>query len=289
MVTFMPTPIGNLSDISLRALSTLNNCEVIICEDTRVTKKLLTLLLKNPLVLEYFPNIDSKNKRFLSFHSHNQNEFLQKLDSKHFGYDFFDLNIVFCTDAGMPNISDPGAIFLQYVRKNNIKYEILLGGSAFSHAFVCSGLEGNFCFLGFLPHKKEERLQSLKYDLKFINDLHLIYYESPKRLKDSLQDISQIIPNARIFVYKELTKLYESEYIGTPKEILDCLPQEILGEYCIIIEKNKENYNKEILQLSKDDILQLDINPKQKAKLLAKITNKDTKEWYNILVKESEK
>lgn len=284
MVTFLPTPIGNLNDISLRVLSALNRAEIIICEDTRITKKLLELLAKIPIVAQNYANIDSKNKRFLSFHSHNQHEFLSKLDTNAFGQDFFSHEIVFCSDAGMPSISDPGAIFLHYLRNKKQKYEILLGGSAFSHAFVCSGLEGDFCFLGFLPHKQENRLNALKYALKFHADLHIIYYESPKRLRESLSDISEIMGDSIIYVYKELTKLYECEYIGKASQIIESLPKEILGEYCIIIQKDSKNYNKEILQLSKNDILALDINPKQKAKLLSKITQKSVKECYEILI-----
>lgn len=287
MVTFLPTPIGNLNDISLRTLSALNDCEIVICEDTRVTGKLLNLLAKMPIITENYPNIDSKNKRFLSFHSHNQNEFLEKLDNKEFGYDFFSHLIVFCSDAGLPSISDPGAIFLHYLRQRKIKYEILLGGSAFSHAFVCSGLEGDFCFLGFLPHKQENRLDALKYASRFHADLHIIYYESPKRLKSALSDISRIFPNAKIYLYKELTKLYECEYIGSATQILETLPLEILGEYCIIIEKDSKKVAK-LLTLDTEELLNLAIPPKAKAKLLAKITDKNASEWYEILSKNSE-
>lgn len=283
MLFFVPTPIGNLLDISLRVLMTFDKCKIILCEDTRITKKLLTLLLRNNFIQQYYPNINPQKKHFISFHSHNQDEFLNSVNK-----DFFTQDIVFCTDAGMPSISDPGALLLKYARKQNIKYEVLLGGSAFNHAFVCSGLEGAFYFGGFLAHKQKERQSYLKFLLEYHREMHIILYESPKRLIESLNDIAFIMPNSTLFIYKELTKLYETEIIGSPREILSKLSSNIKGEYCIIIQKDSKNYledskTEQILRLSKDDILSLDIQPKQKAKLLAKVSKKNIKEWYEIL------
>ncbi|RDU66250.1 16S rRNA (cytidine(1402)-2'-O)-methyltransferase [Helicobacter didelphidarum] len=283
MLTFLPTPIGNLSDISLHVLEALNESDIVVCEDTRVTKKLLILLQRNPIVSQHFPMIAPDNKKFLSFHSHNQEKFIQHLTP-----DFFKQNIVFCTDAGMPNISDPGTLLLQYARSHQIKYQVLLGGSAFSHAFVNSGLEGGFCFLGFLPHKQHERQNMLKESLEFHKTLHIIYYESPKRLRESLKDIALIMPLAKVYLYKELTKLYQSEMIGLAKDILSNLPKDILGEYCIIIQKDDKHIaQNKILSLTQEDILQLDISLKQKSKLLAQISQKNAKEWYALLLEHS--
>lgn len=287
MLFFVPTPIGNLKDISIHALEVLQLCKVIICEDTRVTKKLLSLLLHNPFINQYYPNIDPQTKQFMSFHSHNQEEFLTQITQ-----DFFNQNIAFCTDAGMPSISDPGSLLLQYARKHNINYEVLLGGSAFNHAFVCSGLEGSFYFGGFLPHKQNERKNHLKTLLEYHNTMHIIVYESPKRLRESLQDMALIMPDSILMIYKELTKLYEAEIIGSPANILSSLPAQIKGEYCIIIQKNcnKSCTTKainEILRLSKEDILALDIHPKQKAKMLAQISTKSIKEWYMQLMQQN--
>ncbi len=286
MLFFVPTPIGNLADITLHTLEVFNRCAIVICEDTRITKKLLSLLLHNPLIQQYYPNIAPHKKRFMSFHSHNQEQFLSHLTS-----DFFTCDIVFCTDAGMPNISDPGALLLRYAREHSIAYEIVLGGSAFSHAFVHSGLEGGFFFSGFLPHKQHERQMHLKNLLEYHATMHLIIYESPKRLRESLQDIDSIMPHAIIFLYKELTKLYETEIIGNAQTILAQLPPHIKGEYCMVIEKNcKDNAllhsieAQQILKLTQEDILTLDIHPKQKAKMLAKISTKSVKEWYMLLM-----
>ena len=287
MLYFVPTPIGNLKDISLHTLEVLQLCKVIICEDTRITKKLLSLLLKNPFIQQCYPNVAPQTKQFISFHSHNQEEFLNQVSQ-----DFFMQDIAFCTDAGMPNISDPGALLLQYARKNNIDYEVLLGGSAFSHAFVCSGLEGAFYFGGFLPHKLHERKTHLKALLEYHHNMHIIVYESPKRLRESLQDIALIMPDSMLMVYKELTKLYEAELIGSPKDILEQLPTQIKGEYCIIIQKSHKKSShdispmQQILRLGEEDILALDIHPKQKAKMLAQISTKSVKEWYMQLMQQ---
>ncbi len=286
MLFFVPTPIGNLYDISIHVLEILNKCNIIICEDTRVTKKLLMLLNKDILIHSNFKNINIHNKKFYSFHSHNQNEFISNLT-----LDFFQENIAFCTDAGMPNISDPGALLLQYARNNNIQYEVLLGGCAFSHAFVCSGLEGGFCFLGFLPHKQHNRQIFIKNILEYHKSLHIVLYESPKRLKNSLHDILLIMPNANIYVYKELTKLHQTEYIGKADIVLNKLPDEIRGEYCIVIEKENmdsmcNTKSNKVLHLTQDDILKLDISPKQKAKLLSQLSTKSIKEWYLYLINE---
>lgn len=282
MLSFVPTPIGNLADITLNALHALHESEILLCEDTRVTKKLFILLQKNPIVQQFFPLLCTKNKQFISFHSHNQHDFLANITPS-----FFEKKVVFCTDAGMPSISDPGALLLQYVRKNNIQYQILLGGSAFSHAFVSSGLEGGFCFLGFLPHKQHERRDMLKSCISFHKDLHIIYYESPKRLRDSLNDIALLLPHAILYVYKELTKLYQYEMIGKAADILNNLPNKIFGEYCIIIQRHNEMINNRVLYCTQDDILGLDMSHKQKSKLLAQISDKSAKEWYAILTQNS--
>lgn len=282
MLSFIPTPIGNLLDITIHTLHAFNRSDVVLCEDTRVSKRLLTLLYQNPIIQQHFPNIATKERKFISFHSHNQNEVLSRITP-----DFFQQNVVFCTDAGMPNISDPGALLLQYVREHNVEYEVLLGGSAFSHAFVCSGLEGGFCFMGFLPHKQMHRQITLKSYLQLHKDLHLICYESPKRLRESLLDIQAIMPHANLFVYKELTKMYQTEMIGNATKILEGLPTNILGEYCIVIEKsfNIPEPTTKTLCLTQQDILELDIPPKQKAKMLAQITTQSIKQWYQTLIR----
>ena len=228
MLSFVPTPIGNLADITLNALHALHESEILLCEDTRVTKKLFILLQKNPIVQQFFPLLCTKNKQFISFHSHNQYDFLANITPS-----FFEKKVVFCTDAGMPSISDPGALLLQYVRKNNIQYQILLGGSAFSHAFVSSGLEGGFCFLGFLPHKQHERRDMLKSCISFHKDLHIIYYESPNRIMTTIEALNRIMPERQIAIVREITKLHEETIIGYPADLMHIEPK-FLGNIVLL-------------------------------------------------------
>ncbi len=115
MLCLVPTPIGNLEDISIRSLRILKEAELIFCEDTRVTKKLLTLLGEKN-------NLDFSNKEFKSFHSHNENHILQSLTKE-----TFSKNVVYVSDAGMPCVSDPGATLVDYCIKNQIPYDVLPG------------------------------------------------------------------------------------------------------------------------------------------------------------------
>ncbi|STQ87028.1 16S rRNA (cytidine(1402)-2'-O)-methyltransferase [Helicobacter muridarum] len=279
MLVFVPTPIGNIDDISIRTLRAFNDADIILCEDSRVTKKLLSILASRDFIKLNFTKIDSKTKRFISFHSHNQQDFLSSITPV-----FFDSFVVCCSDAGMPCINDPGALLVQYAKLNNIKYDILPGGSAFSLAFANSGLQGEFCFLGFFPHKQQDRIQRLK-DLQMChNESHMIFYESPKRLKCCLQDIADVFPHAHIYVYKELTKLYQNEYEGYANVVLQNLPDNVKGEYCIIIERDKNAIFSKKLCLSQEEILSLPIGIKYKAKMLAEISDQSSKQWYAKLL-----
>ena len=259
MLTFVPTPIGNLEDISLRSKKALNEANVIFCEDTRVTKKLLNLL-----------NI-SFNKTFISMHSHNEKEVLNKLD----------LNLlktkecVYVSDAGMPGISDPGAKLIKFAQQHNIKYTILPGATAFSVAYVASGFEGEFCFFGFLPHKGEKREKKLK---EVINCNKIaILYEAPHRIEKLIDKLKKLIPNREIFLAKELTKIHETYIKSKAKDITLTNTK---GEWVIVIDKKEE---KKTLKLSYEDILNLPLPIKEKAKLLSKISKQSSKKIYKTL------
>ena len=165
MLLFVPTPIGNLDDISKRAFLALNDAEIVFCEDTRVTKKLLNLL-NIPL-----------NKEFISLHSHNEDKVLSKLDPQ----TLKSKNCVYVSDAGMPGISDPGSKLVKFAQKHNIPYSVIPGANAALTAFVASGFEGDFCFHAFLPHKGKEREEKLK---EILNSGKIaILYESPHRIE----------------------------------------------------------------------------------------------------------
>lgn len=138
MLTLVPTPIGNLDDISKRAITALLEAELIYCEDTRVTKKLLQLLSERE-------NLDFNCKDFKSFHSHNEKQILKNLSIED-----FNKNIVYVSDAGMPCVSDPGASLVQYCIENSLDYDVIPGANAVLTAFAMSGfLNTEFTFLVF--------------------------------------------------------------------------------------------------------------------------------------------
>lgn len=223
------TPIGNLEDISLRAIRVLKEVDIILCEDTRVTRKLLSRY-----------NIETS---VLSYHQHSQ---LKKVNY------IVDLlkkgkNLALVSDSGTPGISDPGNKLIEFLIKENIDVSIIPipGCSALISAASISGFPmDRFTFLGFPPHKKkrnkffEELLRQL-VDLKH----PVIFYESPHRIIKTLEEISkkskEINFNLQVIVCRELTKKFETIYRGTINEVVKKIKDDkIKGEFTIIIYKN---------------------------------------------------
>ncbi len=268
MLHFIPTPIGNLEDITLRSLSLLSKATIILCEDTRVSKKLIHLLQDR---FDFTPKV----KKYISIHTHNEKEIIQKLDKELFLED-----IVYLSDAGMPSISDPGCYLVQYCIKNNIKYEVLPGANALTLAYAWSGFcQKEFLFIGFLPHKGKERDKELNKAM--FSGYITIIYEAPHRLLKLLEQICNIDEKREIFLLKEATKKYQSYYKGMAFEIFDRLKDEnIRGEWVVVLNSDKKIDS----SITQKDILELNISKKQKAKLLAKITNKTVKEIYHELM-----
>ncbi len=260
MITFVPTPIGNLKDISLRAVNALETAEIIFCEDTRVTKKLLTLL--------EIPH----NKQFISMHSHNEEKVIKTLDINILK----NKNCIYASDAGMPGISDPGSKLIKLCQKQEIPYSVIPGANAALTAFVASGFEGEFTFFGFLPHKGKERENKLKEILN--HDKISILYESPHRIEKLITELKTYIPQRNIFIAKELTKIHETYIKAKAKEIN---LSNLKGEWVIIIDKATKSKK---LELSYEEILTLPIPKKEKAKLLSKISGKSPKELYKELL-----
>lgn len=269
MIYFVPTPIGNLKDISLHALEILRGCESVICEDTRITKSLFHLLNER-----FDAQINPKN--FYSLHTHNEREFFDKIDEN-----FFKNDVAFVSDAGMPGISDPGVSLVRYAQEHGIAYEVLSGSSASLLALVASGLaDKEFVFLGFLPNTGKERTQAIQ------NALNLPYpaviYESPKRIESLVVTIVQGAPQRKIFLIKEATKKFETKLHGTASYVANALKTiNQNGEWCVVVDKSP-NSSTETIGI--DDIVALEIAPKIKAKLLSKITGKNAKTIYENLI-----
>ena len=264
MLTLVPTPIGNLEDTSKRAINALLDAELIFCEDTRVTKKLLQLLSQRE-------NLTFTCTEFKSFHSHNETQVLKTLNK-----DDFKKNIVYVSDAGMPCVSDPGASLVQYCIENNIAYDVLPGANAVLTAFAMSGfLQTEFTFFGFLAHKGKERKDKLNQVMQ--SSILPILYESPHRLLKTLEEIKNIDENRTVFLAKEITKLHQTTYKNSASKLFEDLKTEnIRGEWVIIIEPTI--FQGQILSL--EDIETLDIAPKIKAKLIAKMTGAKIKDIY---------
>lgn len=211
------TPIGNLRDISLRALEVLHNCTLIACEDTRVTKKLLD-----------FYNIKTS---LISYHEHNAAKVRPQIIEKINQGD----SIALVSDAGMPLISDPGYKLVQTCVEESVFVTCLPGASAVLTALSLSSLPPlPFLFGGFLPEKKGLRQKKLE-ELNHIQST-LVFFESPKRLKSTLEDILSVLGNRSVAIARELTKLYETIVRGTTQDLIDNFDNITLkGEFVIVI------------------------------------------------------
>ncbi len=244
---------------------------MVLCEDTRVAKKLLTLLSDRY-------SLDFGQKRFIAVHEHNQKEFLERTDPS-----FFDRAVVYMSDAGMPGISDPGAMLVRYAQERGIEYDVLPGPSAAVTAYAASGfLETDFCFWGFLPPKEQARLEALQQILAHRS--HTIFYEAPHRLLKTLQAITQLDPKRILFLAKELTKVHQKFYKGEAGQLLVQLKHEsIKGEWVVVVQKGAAS--KTSIELSIEELMGLPLPKKELAKLLSKADGRPVKEWYTLLTK----
>lgn len=214
----LATPIGNLEEITFRALKALKDCECILCEDTRVTSKLLSKL-------------KITNKELISYQKFNENEkvalAIKKIKSK---------RTILVSDAGYPCVSDPGYALVNKCYEQGIAIEVLNGPSSIIHSIVASGLNlNNFYFHGFLPHSGSQRKERLK-ELKNIN-VPIVFFESVYRIKESLKDIKDIFDDPYIVVCRELTKMNETIYRGKYDEIINDIDER--GEFVIVVNKQQ--------------------------------------------------
>ena len=218
MLYVVPTPIGNLKDITLRALDILKEADLILAEDTRTTSHLL--------------NHYGIKKPISPYHQHNEHKVLQHLIDQLIA----GKKMALVTDAGTPGISDPAFLLIRECIKNDIKTECLPGATAFVPALVNSGIPSNrFVFEGFLPLKKGRQtlLQSLKEE-----DRTMIFYESPMRLVKTLEEFIQTFGEERhCSVSRELTKMFEENRRGPLKEVCEYFKQKtVKGEIVIVVE-----------------------------------------------------
>ena len=231
------TPIGNLEDITYRAVKILEEVDIIAAEDTRHSLKLLNHL--------------EISKPMISYHRHNEDlkspELIKLLKE--------GKNIGLITDAGTPGISDPGEEIVKEAIKNNIEIIPIPGACALINALIASGMgTKEFSFYGFLPLDKKLRKEKLE-DISKQNKT-IIFYEAPHRLEKTLNELKNVFGNINIVVAKELTKIHETFYRGTIEEVLEKLG-EIKGEYIIIFEMHaktdKQVQIEELNQMTLDE------------------------------------
>ncbi|CDZ74630.1 Ribosomal RNA small subunit methyltransferase I [Peptoniphilus sp. ING2-D1G] len=219
MIYFCATPIGNLKDIGLRTLEILKTVDIIACEDTRVSIKLLN---------EY-----GIKKKLISYH---------KFNERTKSYEIIKLSlendIAIITDAGLPGISDPGSVLVRRLIEENIEFTVIPGANAALTALVLSGLSTeHFYFYGFLDSKRSHRKKELEQLKSFKHTV--IFYESPHRIEDMLEDIFEIFGDRNISISRELTKLYEETIRGKLSEIIDT-EITLKGEFVIVVEGSKQ-------------------------------------------------
>jgi 16S rRNA (cytidine1402-2'-O)-methyltransferase len=224
------TPIGNLEDITLRAIRILKECDFVICEDTRVTGKLLKHLQIDKKMISM--NAYSEKK--------NLNALVEKIKSLDYARDENKVSegkVALVSDAGTPAISDPGTRLVSLARENEIEVEPIPGPSALTSALSASGFDtSTFKFLGFLPKKKGR--QTLFDQIPEMKET-LIFYESPHRILKTLEELTSRISDRKVGIYKEISKIHEEFIAGNASETRDFLSQnedKVKGEFVVIID-----------------------------------------------------
>ncbi len=215
-LVFVPTPLGNLRDITLRALDVLRDSSLLIAEDTRVARKLLNAL-------------DLPGKEIWAYHEHNAAAATSGILERARG----EL-VAVVTDAGMPGISDPGGDLVAAARAAGIAVEVLPGPSALTGVAVLSGFPlRRFIFEGFAPRTSAARKQAFARSFAF--GVPSIWYESPQRVHAMLADLAQVDPDAQVFVLREYTKRFEEQLLGTAAEVAQRLAEPVRGEIAIAV------------------------------------------------------
>lgn len=260
----IPTPIGNMDDITLRTIKILEQVEVIFSEDTRVTSQLLTHL-----------NI---KKKLISNHNFNEEKNVEKaLEYLKQGYD-----IGLVTDRGTPIVSDPGYGIAKYIIDNGYNVVALPGATALIPALIVSGLNASkFLFYGFLNNKVSKQKKELE-ELKN-NPYTMIFYESPHRIDKTLEIMKEVFGDRNISISREISKKFEEVYRGKISEIMIEI-KEAKGEFVIVVEgqtrheesKNEKNLIEEIEKLVKEGY-----NPKEAIKIIATQNNINKNLLYN--------
>jgi 16S rRNA (cytidine1402-2'-O)-methyltransferase len=214
-LVFVPTPLGNLRDITLRALDVLRDAPLIVAEDSRVARRLLNAL-------------ELGGKEIWTYHEHNARATTAAILAR-----AREATVAVVTDAGTPGISDPGSALVAAAREDGVPVEVLPGPAAFVVAAVLSGFDlRRFVFAGFPPRVAGQRRAAFRAALADTT----VWYEAPHRIRDSLADLAAVAPDRRVFLVRELTKLHEQQVLGTPGEVADAIVEPVRGEIAFVVE-----------------------------------------------------
>lgn len=219
MLSIVATPIGNLEDITMRALRVIRECDYVLCEDTRVTGKLLHHYeIKKPL---------RRYDAHAGEHVHAQ--VIEDITN--------DKKVVLVSDAGTPGVSDPGVLLVQRARIAEAPVEVIPGPSALTAAISIAGISGNkFAFWGYIPHKKGRKT----FFSKIVeSEIPVVFFESTHRIMKALDSLIEQCPDSKVYLGRELTKMHEEMLVGSAQELFDKLSVESVkqkGEFVVIVE-----------------------------------------------------
>ncbi len=261
MLYVVATPIGNLKDITLRAVEVLKEVDLILAEDTRTS---------GILMREY--GIETHMKSFHKFNERGrEEEILSELEG--------GKKVALISDAGTPGICDPGAGLIRKCREAGVKVEVVPGPCAAVAALSLYGSGERFQFIGFLEKKGKKQL----IDMLYYPGL-TIAYESPHHLMKTLEWMEEIAPEKRIFIARELTKIYEETLEGTARNLINHFQKnKILGEYVLIFSGNENPFDKGPQELMEELQRRFNINAKEALIAAAKLLNKSKRELYDEL------
>ena len=268
LLYLVATPIGNLKELSPRAIEVLSFADLIACEDTRNTFSLLS-------------HYDIK-KNLVSLREHNEKAMSQKVVS-----DILEgKKVVYVSDAGYPCISDPGAILVKECLDNDINVSTVSGSSAFITALVASGLDSDhFYFYGFLSSKDSDAKKELEALSNFPSTL--IFYESPHRIERTIKLLNQYLGNRKAVIARELTKKNEEYVRGSLDELSSLDFSSLIGEMVIIVEGNKieTNIEEEKIIEHLNILLEKGMSKKDASEIVSKIDNVNKNDVYDLAIK----
>ncbi len=270
------TPIGNLRDITLRALEVLRNADHIICEDTRVTRKLLN-------------HYKITDKKLIIYNDHCGDQAREKI----LNFLIQGSAIALVSDAGTPLISDPGHKLVQFLRKYNQVIVPIPGASSVTSALCASGLAcDNFLFLGFLPTTKIQKINLLK---SLPKNFTAVFFESANRIEATLEAIAETLGNRKVALARELTKIHEEVLADEAKNLREFFaknPQKVRGEFVVMIEKasrDEKSLSAEELVEEIEKALSAGFSVKELSQNIAEIYDLNKKEIYKIALQVSQR